>query len=281
MDNLVYKNNGREKRAKNIREICRKRKINESYKLVWIDKVDKKVVVLINYLCYNFGMEKIFEEFDIEVTEEQAEKLEKYYRMIVECNEKFNITAITERREVYVKHFVDSLLFKDELKSGKLLDVGSGGGLPAIPLAVANEYLRVTMLEATGKKCEFLSEVIDKLELKNVKVINGRAEELGHSPEFREEYDFCTARAVARLNILCEYCMPFVRKDGIFAAFKGNAEEEIGEAEKAIRILGGKIMDVKEAELVGAKREFIMIKKIESTPDKYPRANGRIRNNPI
>lgn len=281
MDNLVYKMRGRENGAKNFREICRKLKINESYKPVWIKKVDKKVVVLINDLCYNFGMEKIFEEFDIEVTEEQAEKLEKYYRMIVECNEKFNITAITDRRDVYVKHFVDSLLFKDELKSGKLLDVGSGGGLPAIPLAIVNEYLRVTMLEATGKKCEFLNEVIDKLELKNVKVINGRAEELGHSPEFREEYDFCTARAVARLNILCEYCMPLVRKDGIFAAFKGNAEEEIVEAEKAIRVLGGKIMDVKEAELEGAKREFIMIKKIEHTPDKYPRANGRIRNNPI
>lgn len=248
---------------------------------MWIKKVYKKVVVLINKLWYNFGMEKIFEKFGVEITEEQAEKLEKYYRMIVECNEKFNITAITDRREVYVKHFVDSLLFKDELKSGKLLDVGSGGGLPAIPLAVVNEYLRVTTLEATGKKCDFLSEVIDKLDLKNVKVINGRAEELGHSCEFREEYDFCTARAVARLNILCEYCMPFVRKDGIFAAFKGNAEEEIIEAEKAIRVLGGKIMEVKEAELEGAKREFIMIKKVEHTPDKYPRANGRIRNNPI
>lgn len=281
MDNPFYKKRLSKKRGKNFRENTRKRKIKESYKPLWIKKVYKKVVVLINKLWYNFGMEKIFEEFGVEVTEEQAEKLEKYYRMIVECNEKFNITAITDRREVYVKHFVDSLLFKEELKSGKLLDVGSGGGLPAIPLAVVNEYLRVTMLEATGKKFEFLSEVIDKLDLKNVKVINGRAEELGHSCEFREEYDFCTARAVARLNILCEYCMPFVRKDGIFAAFKGNAEEEIIEAEKAIRVLGGKIMEVKEAELEGAKREFIMIKKVEHTPDKYPRANGRIRNNPI
>lgn len=248
---------------------------------MWIYIVDKKVVVLINVLWYNLGMEEIFKEFNVEITGEQAEKFDKYYRMIVECNEKFNITAITDKREVYVKHYVDSLLFKDELKSGKLLDVGSGGGFPAIPLAIANEDLRVTMLEATEKKCEFLEKAAEELNLFNVRVINGRAEDLGKDLKFREEYDFCTARAVARLNILCEYCMPFVRKDGYFAAFKGRAEEEISEAERAIKTLGGKIVAVKEAELEGAKRELILIKKIFSTPEKYPRANGRIRNNPL
>lgn len=226
-------------------------------------------------------MEKIFEEFDIELTEKQAEKLEKYYELLIEWNEKFNITAITERRDVYIKHFVDSLLFYKELKCGKLLDVGSGGGLPAVPLAIVNEDLSVTMLEATGKKCEFLEEVIKELELKNARVINGRAEELAKNAGFRESFDICTARAVARLNLLCEYCLPLVKKGGIFAAFKGNGEEELIEAGNAIKLLGGKLKEVKKRDLEGAERELILIEKVSSTPEKYPRANGRIRKNPL
>lgn len=226
-------------------------------------------------------MEKIFEKFDIELTEKQAEKLEKYYELLIEWNEKFNLTAITERRDVYIKHFVDSLLFYKELKCGNLLDVGSGGGLPAVPLAIVNEDLSVTMLEATGKKCEFLEEVILELELKNARVINGRAEELAKNAGFRESFDICTARAVARLNLLCEYCLPLVKKSGIFAAFKGNGEEELIEAENAIKLLGGKLQEVKKRDLEGAERELILIKKISSTPEKYPRANGRIRKNPL
>ncbi len=226
-------------------------------------------------------MEKIFEEFNIRLSEKQAEKFENYYKMIVEANEKFNITAITEKRDVYLKHFVDSLLFVNELKSGKLLDVGSGGGLPAVPLAIFNENLEITMLEATEKKCEFLREAAVSLALKNVKVVNGRAEEAGRDKNFREQYDFCTARAVARLNILCEYCMPFVRVGGIFAAFKGNAEKEINEARDAIKKLGGRIAEVKERDLEGAKRELILVEKIARTDEKYPRGNGRIRKNPL
>lgn len=226
-------------------------------------------------------MEKIFEEFDIELTEKQAEKLEKYYELLIEWNEKFNLTAITERRDVYIKHFVDSLLFYKELKCGKLLDVGSGGGLPAVPLAIVNEDLSVTMLEATGKKCEFLEEVIKELELKNARVINGRAEELAKNAGFRESFDICTARAVARLNLLCEYCLPLVKKGGIFAAFKGNGEEELIEAENAIKLLGGKLKEVKKRDLEGAERELILIEKVSLTPEKYPRANGRIRKNPL
>lgn len=226
-------------------------------------------------------MEKIFEEFDIELTEKHAEKLEKYYELLIEWNEKFNLTAITEKRDVYIKHFVDSLLFYKELKCGKLLDVGSGGGLPAVPLAIVNEDLSVTMLEATGKKCEFLEEVIKELELKNARVINGRAEELAKNAGFRENFDICTARAVARLNLLCEYCLPLVKKGGIFAAFKGNGEEELIEAENAIKLLGGKLKEVKKRDLEGAERELILIEKVSLTPEKYPRANGRIRKNPL
>lgn len=226
-------------------------------------------------------MEKIFEEFDIELTEKQAEKLEKYYELLIEWNEKFNLTAITERRDVYIKHFVDSLLFYKELKCGKLLDVGSGGGLPAVPLAIVNEDLSVTMLEATGKKCEFLEEVIKELDLKNARVIKGRAEELAKNAGFRESFDICTARAVARLNLLCEYCLPLVKKGGIFAAFKGNGEEELIEAENAIKLLGGKLKEVKKRDLEGAERELILIEKVSLTPEKYPRANGRIRKNPL
>lgn len=226
-------------------------------------------------------MEKIFEEFNIELTERQREKLEKYYELLIEWNEKFNLTAITEKREVYIKHFVDSLLFYKELKCGKLLDVGSGGGLPAVPIAIANEDTEVVMLEATGKKCEFLQEVIKVLELKNARVINGRAEELAKNVKFRESFEACTARAVARLNVLCEYCIPFVKKEGVFAAFKCNGEEELSEAESAIKILGGKVEKVIKKDLEGAERELILIKKVSATPEKYPRANGRIRKNPL
>ncbi len=226
-------------------------------------------------------MEKLFLKYGINLTNEQLKKFEKYYDLLIEYNQKFNITAITEREEVYIKHFVDSLFAKDLLKCGKLLDVGSGGGFPAIPLKIFNEELNVTMLEATGKKCEFLNVVIKELGLKNIKVINGRAEEYAFNLEFREKFDYCTARAVARLNMLSEYCIPFVKKGGKFISLKGDAESEIEEAKNAIKILGGKIVKQNVFELEGAKRNIIEIQKIYLTEKKYPRSNGKIKKSPL
>ncbi|MBQ0099759.1 MAG: 16S rRNA (guanine(527)-N(7))-methyltransferase RsmG, partial [Firmicutes bacterium] len=206
---------------------------------------------------------------------------EKYYNLLVLYNEKFNITAITEKKEVYIKHFIDSALASPFFNVQNFIDVGSGGGFPAIPIMIMNENIKGTCLEATGKKCEFLNAVIKELGLKNASVINGRAEELAIKPEYREKFDLCSARAVARLNTLSEYCMPFVKVGGKFIALKGDAKEEIIEAENAIKVLGGKLKNLKEFELEGAKRTIIEIEKIEKTDKKYPRGRGKERKNPL
>ncbi len=226
-------------------------------------------------------MRKLFEKFNILLDVDKVEKFEKYYNLLIEYNKKFNLTAITEREEVIIKHFIDSVLGVDKIKGNKLIDVGSGGGFPAIPLKILRDDIVLTMVEATGKKCEFLKAVVDKLELTNVTVVNGRAEELSKKVLYRENFDVCTARAVARLNSLCEYCMPFVKKDGYFVAYKGDAEEEIIEAKNAIKILGGQLDCVESIDLCGAKRQIVCIKKVKNTPLIYPRGNGKERKKPL
>ncbi len=226
-------------------------------------------------------MKKLFEDFNIFITDEQLNKFEKYYQLLVFYNQKFNITAITERDEVYKKHFVDSLLGVDKIKGKRLIDIGSGGGFPAIPLKIYNENLDVTLVEATGKKCEFLRTVIHELQLKGAQVINDRAELLVKKDGFRESFDVCTARAVARLNTLLEYCMPFVKVGGQFVAYKGDATEELIEAENAVKVLGGKVVDNKLIDFYGAKRQIVVIDKIKHTENKYPRGNGKERKNPL
>lgn len=226
-------------------------------------------------------MEKLFVENNIMVTKEQVEKFNKYYELLIFYNEQFNITAITEREEVYKKHFIDSALGLQKISGTNLLDIGSGGGFPAIPLKIMNESINLTMLEATGKKCEFLKTVAKELNLTNVKVLNDRAENLSKNVKFRQQFDTVTARAVARLNILSEYCMPFVKVGGKFLSYKGDAEEEILEAESAIKVLGGKIEKVNNYTLYGAKRALVEIVKIKDTDIKYPRSNGAIRKKPL
>ena len=196
-------------------------------------------------------------------------------------NEKFNLTAITERYEVIVKHFVDSLLGAKFFTKGKLIDIGSGAGFPAIPLIIFNDNLDVTLVEATGKKCTFLNAVIKELDLKNIKVVCDRAEVLGKNPDFREKFDYCSARAVARLNTLAEYCMPFVKVGGYFIPYKGDVIEELDDGKRAIKILGGKVEKVVEYSLEDAKRSIVLAKKVVSTPNIYPRGNGKERKKPL
>ncbi len=231
-------------------------------------------------MWYNKNMRKIFETYGINLTEEQLKKFEKYYDILIEYNEKFNLTAITEREEVIVKHFVDSIYMVDRLK-GSLLDVGSGGGFPAIPLKIVNENLTVTCLEATGKKCEFLRAVGCGLNLDNFFVLNGRAEELAKDQRYREKFNYVSARAVARLNTLAEYCLPFVKVGGEFIAFKGDYKEELSEAQNAIKILGGRVKKEVEFTLNEAKRGIIYVEKINSTDKKYPRGRGKERKCPL
>ena len=226
-------------------------------------------------------MEKLFLSYGINLNDTQKESFEKYYQLLIHYNSMFNLTAITEREEVYKKHFVDSLLGVDNLTMETLIDVGSGGGFPAIPLKIVNPKIKLTLLEATGKKCEFLKTVVSELDLKEVTVINGRAEDYAKNPDFREKFDHASARAVARLNTLLEYCLPFIKVGGSFISYKANAKEEIAECDNALKILGGSIQKVKEYTLDDANRSIIIVKKEKSTPPKYPRGQGKERKNPL
>lgn len=225
-------------------------------------------------------MENVFKEFGYNISENQLELFENYYRILTFYNEKFNLTAITEKNEVYIKHFVDSIIGAKFIE-GDFLDVGSGGGFPAIPLKIFKPELKATLLEATGKKCEFLKELVKELGLTNVNVIFGRAEELAHDKNYREKYDYVTARAVAALPSLSEYCLPFLKTGGKFVAYKGDAENELKDAENAIKILGGKIENVEKFDLCGNIRTIAVIKKIKPTEKIYPRANAKIRKKPL
>ena len=229
-------------------------------------------------------MKNLFEKFNIEITQRQLNLFEEYRKILLFYNDKFNITSITEENEVNEKHFLDSVLCKSLfVDNSKVIEIGSGGGFPSIPLKIMREDLSFTLVEATGKKCTFLKEVVKELKLDGVEVINGRAEVLATSKEFRENFDHATARAVARLNVLCEYCMPFVKVGGSFISLKGKAEEEIEEAKNAIKVLGGKIEKVENYQLPieNSTRAIIKINKISSTPSSYPRGNGKERKMPL
>lgn len=215
--------------------------------------------------------------------EENREKFTRFYEMLVECNAKYNLTAITEEKEVYIKHFLDSLAGEPLLfKGARVVEVGSGGGFPSIPLMLVRGDLHFTLIESTGKKCDFLRAVIREFDL-NATVKNARAEDCGREPALREQFDICIARAVARLNTLSEYCLPLVKKGGSMIAYKGNAEEEINEARNAIFLLGGKGAEAFPYELPEGygSRTLVRIQKEKSTPEKYPRGQGRERSKPL
>lgn len=249
-------------------------------KLINKKKTYKKMVKFL-LLCYNFFMKNAFYKFNLQLTDEQINKFNRYYELLVEYNERFNLTAIVDKNEVIIKHFVDSLLGAKFFNKGKLIDIGSGAGFPAIPLKIFNDNLEVTLVEATGKKCTFLEAVIKELDLKNIKVVNDRAEILGKNENFREQFDYCSARAVARLNTLAEYCMPFVKVGGYFIPYKGDVVEELADGKRAVKILGGKIEKVEEFSLEEAKRSIVLVKKIEKTLNIYPRGNGKERKKPL
>ncbi len=209
---------------------------------------------------------------------------ECYFDELVLCNKKFNLTSILSKNEVFIKHFIDSAVGADNFKqNANVLEVGSGAGFPSLPLKIVRSDLQFTLVESTGKKCGFLTEIVDKLNLNGVKVVNARAEELAMDALYRERYDAVCARAVARLNVLCEYCLPFVKVGGTFIAYKGDCDEEIKEAENAIKILGAKIKKVERYALPDGlgDRALVIIEKIKPTPEKYPRGNGKERKQPI
>lgn len=216
--------------------------------------------------------------------EEFSEKFENFNKILTEFNQKYNLTAISDQKEVYIKHFFDSIQPQKYFPAGaKVVEIGSGGGFPSVPLKIVRDDLSFTLIESTGKKCEYLKHVVDKLGFDCVQVLNIRAEDGGRDKNLREKFDISTARAVARLNTLCEYCLPFVKIGGRFIAYKGDAEEEIEEAQNAIKTLGGEIEKVEKYDLPEGfgKRTVIVIKKVKSTPEKYPRGRGLERKKPL
>ena len=225
-----------------------------------------------------FLMKNLYLNSPVNLSQSQIEKFEKYADLLAFYNEKFNITAIREREEVINKHFVDSLYGLKFISGKKILDVGSGGGFPIMPLKIADESLDITALDSNAKKCWFIEEVAKNLNLSNVKTLSDRAEDLSKKEDYRESFDCCTARAVAKLNILCEYCMPFVKVGGRFISYKLYNPEEIEEGLNAIKTLGGEIEEIFK---YGEDRCVLVIKKVSSTDKKYPRQNGQIRKKPL
>ncbi len=221
----------------------------------------------------------------------QVKQFELYYQELIEWNKKFNLTAITDYQEVQIKHFLDSLtitlaLTKEELENRDfdIIDIGTGAGFPGLPLKILLTPPKLVLVESTAKKAAFLHHIIHKLELDNVEVVNGRAEEIAHSPLYREQFALVVSRALAPLSTLVELALPFCQIGRKFVAQKkGRINQEIIEANKAIATLGGKLDQVKKIELEEFRDEryLIIIDKIYLTPDKYPRRSGVPKRRPI
>ena len=236
-------------------------------------------------------MSQVFEsklkELDIALTNIQKQQFVKFYELLVEWNKVMNLTGITEYEEVNEKHFVDSLSIVKAIDINEietLIDVGTGAGFPGIPLKIAFPHLKVVLLDSLNKRIKFLDTVIDELGLNDIKTIHGRAEDFAKQADYREQFDLCVSRAVANLATLSEYCIPYVKKDGIFIPYKsGEIEEELEQSKKAIHVLGGKIENVVKFQLPGSEigRSFVIINKLQNTAKKFPRKAGLPSKEPI
>lgn len=240
-----------------------------------------KVLAISPGSCYNGGMKNLN---NLLAQIEGEEKFSRYMNLLLKYNELFNLTSITKEREIYIKHFLDSVSGEEFIpKNASVCDVGAGAGFPSLPLALLRGDLKFTLFESTKKKCDFLKIAGEELHLENIRIENMRAEDAGRNPLFREKFDCCCARAVARLSSLAEYCLPLVRRGGVFLSYKGDAAEEIREGENALRILGGKLREVHEFSLPEemGRRTLLVIEKVKVTPQSYPRGQGKERKCPL
>lgn len=222
-----------------------------------------------------------FQKCNIKLSQDKADKLLKLYEFLVEYNQNVNLTAITDFEEVVVKHFIDSVLpfsMIDIKENSSFIDVGTGAGFPSIPLMIVRPDLKGTLLEALNKRCVFLEKACDLTKV-DAKVVHGRAED--YTKEKREAFDFATARAVAAMPVLCEYCIPYVKTGGRFIALKSVNEDET-QCEKAVKVLGGKIAEIKDYTITnGDSRRLFIIDKVSQTPTKYPRNPSMIKKKPL
>jgi 16S rRNA (guanine527-N7)-methyltransferase len=229
--------------------------------------------------------EKGITEIGISLSKDMIEKFFKFKQMVLEWNNKVNLTSIVDDREFVIKHFIDSLTLVPYLnkQNANLIDVGAGAGFPGIPIKLAIPETNITLLDSLDKRVKFLASVIEEFKLKKIQAIHFRAEDAGNKPEFRERYDYCVARAVAPLPVLLEYCLPFVKVGGNFLAMKGVSEEEIENSKRALTILGGEFEEIINFKLplTDNNRNIIIIRKNRQTPTKFPRKAGKPSKDPL
>ncbi len=225
-------------------------------------------------------IEQILIKSEIKPTKQIVDNFIKYYNLLIEGNKICNLTAITDEDGVVEKHFYDSIFPQKYFSlNAKVLDIGAGAGFPSIPLKLVRNDLSFTLLDSLNKRINFLNNTIQTLNLKNIEAIHGRAEDFAKLSDYREKFDITTARAVANLKVLSEYCLPFVKVGGQFIAYKsGNCEEEINEAKQIIFELGGKISKVIDYNIGENSRKLVIIEKTKETPKKYPRPIKQIKN---
>lgn len=234
---------------------------------------------------FNKTIIELSRKIDVEIDEQMCKQFYQYMKLLLEWNEKINLTAITEENEVILKHFIDSLTINKYIEEGEtIIDIGTGAGFPGIPLAITKMENKITLVDSLNKRINFLLKVKDALKLNNVEAIHGRVEEIGKKCNHREHYNVVTSRAVAKLNILLEYMMPLVKVGGKCICMKGsNIDEEIEQSKKALNILGGEIIKVDKMVLPSTdiSRNIILIKKVRETPKQYPRKPGTPAKEPI
>lgn len=224
----------------------------------------------------------LFKKYELDLPSEVYGKLEIYADFLVKYNENVNLTAITDGREIFVKHFLDSILllkYVDIPSSSSIIDVGTGAGFPSVPMKIYRPDLKITLLDSLNKRINFLQQLCEMTQI-DAEFIHGRAEDYGKESQYREKFDFSCARAVANLSVLSEYCIPFVKIGGYFISMKG-PNEIIDESNKAVELLGGKIKSDIQYNLENDTRRIIAIEKISQTPTKYPRNSSQIKKKPL
>lgn len=232
-------------------------------------------------------MKTLFQLSGIDVTDHELSQFEHFYRLLIQENEKYNLTAITEKQDVFVKHFIDSILINNlnfDFRNKSVIDVGTGGGFPAIPLKIMNDTLSITGLDALNKRINFIQMVCSELDLSNIDLIHGRAEDYGQMKQYREKYDFAVSRAVAELRLLLEFVMPFVKVNGYFFAYKSlKTKTELEEAKNALHLMKSNLVDIIEINLPYdyGKRDIMIIQKNGKIDKQYPRKAGIPKKAPL